>query len=61
MGILGIFLFGFILGPLAIIFGATAWSRDRDGFGLAGLILGLVGFILWILAFIYLYSIGYFG
>lgn len=45
MGIVGFIMFGIILGPLAIIFGAIAWSKDKDKLGLAGLILGIIDLI----------------
>ncbi|MFZ0667772.1 MAG: DUF4190 domain-containing protein [Acidimicrobiales bacterium] len=46
-GLVGIFLFNIILGPLAIIFGAVAWGRatrgaQGKGMAVAGVILGVV-------------------
>jgi hypothetical protein len=57
MGILSIFIFGIILGPLALIFGAIAWGRDRDSFGLAGLILGLIAVILWVIVLVWVLTL----
>jgi hypothetical protein len=46
-GLVGIFLFNIILGPLAIIFGAVSWGRanrgaQNKGMAVAGVILGIV-------------------
>jgi hypothetical protein len=46
-GIVGIFVANVILGPLAIIFGAVAWSRANHdgsprGMSIASVILGIV-------------------
>jgi hypothetical protein len=46
-GIVGLLCFGFILGPLAIIFGGVGMSRanqgaDHKGLAVAGLVLGIV-------------------
>jgi RNA polymerase subunit RPABC4/transcription elongation factor Spt4 len=49
LGVLGIFLAGWILGPLAIYYGAKARSLDERK-GLVGMVLGIVGLILWIVA-----------
>ena len=42
LGIIGFFIFGFILGGLAIIFGAISWNK---GLGKAGVILGIIDII----------------
>ena len=48
-GILSIFLFGFVLGPIAIGLGAAGLRRDKDdGSAVAGLVLGIIGLICWI-------------
>lgn len=47
LGALSIFLFGLILGPLAIYYGAKARSLDERK-GLVGMVLGAVGLILWV-------------
>lgn len=39
----------FIFGPLAILSGAVAWSKDKDIYGLAGIILGIISIVGWIL------------
>ncbi|MDR1683787.1 MAG: FHA domain-containing protein [Candidatus Symbiothrix sp.] len=50
-GIVGIFLFGIILGTLAVIFGAVSIKRNekRKGCGIAGLILGILDLALYII------------
>jgi Domain of unknown function (DUF4190) len=52
-GIVGVFLANIILGPLAIIFGAIAWSKanggaQRKGMAIASVILGIVDVILFV-------------
>jgi hypothetical protein len=52
-GIVGIFIANFILGPLAIIFGGIGLSRANRGakgrgMAIAGLILGVVDIVLFI-------------
>ena len=49
MGIIGLIVFAIILGPLAIVLGAIAWSKDNDKLGLAGLILGIIDVIAWLI------------
>jgi hypothetical protein len=49
LGIIGLFRYGWLLGPLAIIFGIIGLNRDGRGMAIAGLILGIVDLILWIL------------
>ena len=56
-GIIGIFLFEIILGPLAIIFGGIALSRANRGAGKrgmawAGLILGIIDVVLFIIVLV---------
>ena len=46
-GLVGLFLFPIVLGPLAIIFGAIAYSKAKHGaahkgMAIAGLVLGIV-------------------
>jgi hypothetical protein len=46
----------FILGILAVVFGAVSyWGESKDSYGLAGFILGLISVILnvvfWVVAF----------
>lgn len=50
-GIIGLFLFNFILGPLAIIFGGIGVSRANRGAGhrgmsWAGVVLGIIDILL---------------
>ncbi|MFF1549176.1 DUF4190 domain-containing protein [Streptomyces sp. NPDC058291] len=51
-GIIGLFLLNIVLGPLAIIFGAVARRQAgvRSGAGMAkaGIILGIVDVVLWL-------------
>ena len=56
-GIVGIFLFNFILGPLAIIFGGIGWSRANRGSGHKGMsitavVLGVIDIVLWIVVLV---------
>ncbi len=48
LGILGLFRYGLLLGPLAIIFGIIGLNREGRGMALAGLILGIIDIILWL-------------
>ena len=41
-GIVGLFIGGIILGPLAIVFGAIGMKRDGRGMAIAGLVCGIV-------------------
>ncbi|MFR0355062.1 DUF4190 domain-containing protein [Streptomyces sediminimaris] len=51
-GIVGLFFLNIILGPLAIVFGAVARRRTAAGNGTgmatAGIILGVVDVVLWV-------------
>jgi len=69
LGIIGVVLsftivFGFVLGALAIVFGAVAISRARTpgggskGMGIAGLVLGIVAILFASLVIALLVSIG---
>lgn len=49
LGILGLFRYGWLLGPLAIIFGIIGLNREGRGMALAGLILGIIDIIIWLL------------
>ncbi|CAM5629153.1 MULTISPECIES: DUF4190 domain-containing protein [Streptomyces] len=52
-GIVGLFILNIILGPLAIVFGALArrqaGGKNGAGMAKAGIILGVVDVVLWIL------------
>ena len=48
LGILGLFRYGLLFGPLAIIFGIIGLNREGRGMALAGLILGIIDIILWL-------------
>ena len=51
LGILSIFIFGWILGPLAIYYGSRARALDpRKGTG--GIVLGAIGIVIWIIGVI---------
>ncbi len=60
LGIIGIFVFGFILGPLAIIFGIVAVSKAKKqpkvyagrGLAIAGIVLGAIALVLSIVWFV---------
>ncbi|GAA4305124.1 DUF4190 domain-containing protein [Streptomyces venetus] len=51
-GIIGLFLLNIVLGPLAIIFGAVARrqaaAKNGAGMAKAGIILGVVDVVLWL-------------
>ncbi|ANS70741.1 hypothetical protein SLINC_8517 [Streptomyces lincolnensis] len=51
-GIVGLFILNIILGPLAIVFGAVARrqaaAKNGAGMAKAGIVLGVVDVILWI-------------
>jgi len=47
LGILSIFIFGWVLGPLAIYYGAKARALDSRK-GTAGILLGIIGLVVWI-------------
>ena len=63
-GIISLFVFGIILGPLAVIFSALALKRIKRsegarkgrGLAIAGLILGIVGIVGWFIAVLILYG-----
>lgn len=44
-GIVGLFLFGLILGLIALIFGAIGISSQRRGFAVAAIILGMIDIV----------------
>lgn len=48
LGILGLFRYGLLLGPLAIIFGIIGLNREGRGMALAGLILGIIDILIWL-------------
>lgn len=54
-GVVGLFLFGIVLGPLAIIFSAIGLSKSNKegrplrGLAIAGLVLGIVATLGWII------------
>jgi len=47
LGILGLFVVPLVLSPLAIIFGGVGLKKG-ERFATAGLVLGIVGFVLWL-------------
>jgi hypothetical protein len=52
-GLVGVLLFNYILGPLAIIFGGIGWSRANRGarhrgLAIAAVVLGVLDIVLWI-------------
>lgn len=46
LGILGLFILGWLFGTLAIIFGAIGMGRDGKGMAIAGLILGIIDLLI---------------
>jgi len=61
LGIVAIitFLFPiFALGILATVFGAVSyWGKDKDSFGLAGFILGLISIIVNVILWVFVFTI----
>lgn len=56
-GLVGLVLFNFVLGPLAIIFGGIGWSRanrgaSHRGMSIAAVILGVVDILLYVVLLI---------
>lgn len=56
-GVVGLFLFQVVLGPLAVIFGGIGLNRAnrgarRRGMALAGIILGVIDIILFIIGLV---------
>jgi hypothetical protein len=49
LGIIGLFVLPWLLGPLAIIFGALGLNRGGRGMAIAGLVLGVIDLVLWVL------------
>ena len=54
LGILGLFRYGWLLGPLAIIFGIIGLNREGRGMALAGIILGILDIIIWLLIVLFI-------
>ena len=54
LGILGLFRYGWLLGPLAIILGIIGLNREGRGMALAGLILGILDIIIWLLIVLFI-------
>ena len=61
-GIVSFFCFGFILGLLAIIFGAVAKSKGyTGGMATSGIVLGCIALGLYVISLLFLGSLGFFG
>jgi hypothetical protein len=63
-GIIGLFFLSIILGPLALIFGIIALRRANAGasgrgMAIAGIVLGAVDIVLYVIALAYLSSHGW--
>ena len=58
VGLIGIFFLGFILGTIAIILGVMALDdrNDDSDLGWAAIILGIIGFIIWLVILILILS-----
>jgi len=52
-GILGIFFMGYLLGPLAIVFGALGLQNDGRGMAITGLVLGSLVTLLWLILLVF--------
>ena len=55
LGVVGLFLFNIVLGPLAVIFGAVGLNRTQRGasgrgMAIAGIALGVFDVVIWIVA-----------
>ncbi|MCL1797759.1 MAG: DUF4190 domain-containing protein [Eggerthellaceae bacterium] len=56
-GLVGLFVFGFVLGVLAIILGVLARKRpDRKGMATAGIILGAIALVGWVIVMVMLFG-----
>ena len=52
-GIVGLFFFGIILGPLAIVFSVMARKKGfTSGMATAGLVLGIIAVVLYVIAIV---------
>jgi predicted RNA-binding Zn-ribbon protein involved in translation (DUF1610 family) len=58
LGILSIFVLGWILGPLAIYYGSKARALDPRK-GTAGIVLGAIGLVLWVVWIIVMIALSY--
>ena len=56
-GILGFFFLPFLLGPLAIVFGAIGMKRSGRGMAITGLVLGIIQVVIVLLALLFLASL----
>lgn len=60
IGIVGLFIFPIVLGPLAIILAACALRTGNEksgrGMAIAGLVLGIIATVIAVIAFIYIQS-----
>ena len=60
-GIVSFFCFGFILGLLAIIFGAVAKNKGyQGGMATSGVVLGCIALALYVVCLVFLGSMGFF-
>jgi len=55
-GIVGLIVFAIILGPVALVLGCIAWSKDEDKLGIAGIILGIIDIIAWLILVAYIFG-----
>ncbi len=59
-GIIGLFVYWYIFGPIAIIFGAIGIAKDDSkGLGIAGLVLGITDLLCVLIFFLILGTIGF--
>lgn len=64
LGIIGLIAFEMrfdIFGPLAAIFGAIGWRKNKDNYALTGMIIGTIGFLISILYWVFVLGIGFWG
>lgn len=59
-GIIGLLVFWYIFGPIAIIFGAIGIAKDDSkGLGIAGLILGIVDVVCMLIFYLILGTLSF--
>jgi len=65
-GIVGLLLFNYILGPLAIIFGGIGWSKANKGarhrgMAIAAVVLGIIDILVYVVLIVFLARHGVFS
>ena len=64
LGIIGLIAFEMrfnIFGPLAALFGAIGWRKNKDSYALTGIIIGAIGFSISILYWVFVLGFWFWG